>query len=64
MVNDPTYVHHSDVATLVRLEKVCHSSLQTATDEDAIVDVVEKDGSESVDITWSTASETPVRLFI
>lgn len=34
-----TYKLHIIVVTLVRLEKVCHPSLQTATDEDAFVDV-------------------------
>lgn len=57
-------MHHSNVASLVSLEKVCHSTLQTAADEDAVVDVIEEDGSESVNVTCSTEGETPVRLFI
>lgn len=44
-------MHHSNVASLVRLEKVRHASLQTATDEDAVVDVIKEDGSESVNVT-------------
>lgn len=44
-------MHHSNVASLVRLEKVGHSSLQTATNKNAVVDVIEEDGSECVDVT-------------
>lgn len=60
----PTYIHHSNVAPLVGLEKVCHSSLQTATNENAVVDVIEEDGSKRVDVTWSIVkSKTPVLSF-
>lgn len=41
----PTYMHHSNVAPLVRLKKVRHSSLQASTNENAVVDVIEEDGS-------------------
>lgn len=49
-----TYKHHSQVAALDRLEEVCHPRLQTATDEDAVIDVIQKDGSESIYVTWNT----------
>lgn len=46
-----THKHDFEVAALQGLEKVCDSRLQTATDEDAVVDVVQEDRSESVDVT-------------
>lgn len=46
----PTHIHHSNVTSLVRLQKVCHTSLQTAANEDAVVDVIEEDGSKCVDV--------------
>lgn len=48
-----TYKHHSEVAALERLEKVCHPSLQTTTNEDTIIDVIQKDGSKSIYVTWN-----------
>lgn len=53
-----TYKFHIIVVTLVRLEKVCHPSLQTATDEDAFVDVEQKDGPQGIDVTWRTERKT------
>lgn len=57
-------MHHSNVAPLVRLEKIRHSSFQTATNENAVVDVIEEDSSKCVDVTWSIVqSYAPVLLF-
>lgn len=46
-----TYKQHFKIAALERLEKVCHPSFQTTTDENAIIDMVQKDGSESIYVT-------------
>lgn len=43
-----TYKHHFNVAALEGLEKICHPRLQTATNEDAIIDVIQEDVSESI----------------
>lgn len=48
-----TYRHHREVIALESLEEVCYSALQTATNEDTISDVIEKDGSESIYVTWN-----------
>lgn len=53
-----THKHHSDVAALQRLEKVRHSSLQTTTNEDTIIEVIQKDRSESIYVTWNKDSQT------
>lgn len=57
-----TYKDHFDVAALERLEKVCHPSLQTTTNDDTFIDVVQQDGSESIYVTWNP--EGQIDLFI
>lgn len=57
-----TYKHHFDVAALERLEEVRHPSLQTTTNEHIFIDVIQKDGSESIGVTWNTEGQT--HLFI
>lgn len=60
-----THMHNFDVAALQSLEKVRHASLQTTTNEDTIIDVIQKDRSESIYVTWNKDSQTEkiIRLF-
>lgn len=53
-----TYKHHSEVASLKRLEKVYHPSLQTTTNEDTIIEVIQKDGSKSIYVTCNKEWQT------
>lgn len=46
-----TYKHHFEVTALERLEEVSHPGLQTTTNEDTIIDVIQKDSSESIYVT-------------
>lgn len=57
-----TYKDHFDVAALDRLEKVCHPSFQTTTNNDTFIDVVQEDGSESICVTWNPEGQR--HLFI
>lgn len=46
-----TYEDNFNVVALERLEKVCNPIFQTSTDEDPFVEVIQKDGSESIYVT-------------
>lgn len=46
-----TYKDNFNVVALERLEKVCNPIFQTSTDEDPFVEVIQKDGSESIYVT-------------
>lgn len=46
-----TYEDHFNVVALERLEKVCNPIFQTCSDENAFVEVIQKDGSEGSYVT-------------
>ncbi len=48
-----TYIQHLQIAALESFQEVSDSSLQASTDEDAVTEVIEQDGSEGVNVTWS-----------
>lgn len=58
-----TYKDHFDVAALERFKKVRYTSLQTATNDDTFIDVVQEDGSESISVTWNPEGQRHVLIY-
>lgn len=59
-----TYIQHLQIAALESFEEVSDSSLQASTDEDAVTEVIEQNGSEGVNVTWSQRRDAVISCIL
>lgn len=59
-----TYIQHLQIAALESFEEVSDSSLQASTDEDTVTEVIEQNGSEGVNVTWSQRRDTVISCIL
>lgn len=56
---DYTYRHDLQVVALERLQQIGHASFQSSIDEDAITEVVQQNGPQSIQIAYQRHMRQP-----